>query len=883
MKKNIFAILLILFCGITLGAQNDGVIDYSVVTDYEIGGIEVTGPEYLDKQILVAFSGLSIGDKISIPGEQIPEAINALWRQDLFDNVEITATKIVGDVIFLNIFLEELPRLARYKFTGVKKSEVDDLRDVIPLVSGKVVSKNVKNNTIQKIKAFYANKGFLNTEVVISEKRDNRDNRVTLGIAVDRKRKVKINEIVLHGVDALHPRKVKKKMKDTKEKTKINPKAPLIVLKDIFSKRPSETLANISFADAANYVDDKFRIRLFSSSKFDEDAYNMDKQNIINFYNSKGYRDARIVRDTIYYLDENNLIVELEIDEGQKYYFRNIDWVGNTKYTDEQLSQRLSIKSGDTYDAELLEKKLFLDPEGGDVSSIYMDDGYLFFNVTPVENLVEPDSIDLEMRVYEGPEATINNVIIRGNELTNEHVIRRVIRTKPGSKFRRSDIIRSQREIATLGFFNPETIQINPIPNPSDGTVDIEYTVEEKPSDQLQLSAGWGGGSVYGNIGVSFNNFSLRNIIHPETWKPLPKGDGQTLSINFISNGKRYQSVSLAFTEPWLGGKKPTSLTVALNRSRQAFFTDLRADTAPSRLLNNTSFTVEIGKRLKWPDDYFSVVSSLNYSYYNLKNWFDFVVTNGKFHNLSWKTTFARTSVDAPIYPRSGSLFSLSLELTPPYSLFNDKDYSQLSNAQKFKFPEFHKWKFKGEWYTTVVQNLVLKTSVKMGFLGYYNNQIGFAPFERFRIGGDGLSQQFNQVITGLDVYGLRGYDDSDITNNVVEVDDAETTTFVSVGDPFFNKYTVELRYPFSLNPSSTIYALAFFEAGNSWSTFQEFNPFELRRATGLGLRIYLPMFGMLGFDYGVGFDKNLPSDRTLSGYLGAYGKFSFILGFEPE
>jgi len=882
MRKNIFAILLIIFCAITLKAQND-VIDYSVVTDYEIGGIEVTGPEYLDKQILVAFSGLSIGDKISIPGEDIPNAIKALWRQDLFDNVEIKASKIVGDVIFLNIFLEELPRLARYKFTGVKKSEVDDIRDVIPLVSGKVVSKNVKNNTIQKIKNFYANKGFLNTDVVISEKRDARDNRVTLNIAVDRKRKVKINEIVLHGVNELPTRKVKKKMKDTKEKTKINPKAPLIVLKDIFSKRPSETLANISFADAANYVDDKFRIRIFSSSKFDEDAYETDKQNIINYYNSKGYRDARIVRDTIYYLDENNLIVEIEVEEGQKYYFRNIEWVGNTKYTDEQLSQRLSIKKGDTYDAELLEQKLFLDPEGGDVSSIYMDDGYLFFNVTPVENLVEPDSIDLEMRVYEGPEATINNVIIRGNELTNEHVIRRVIRTKPGSKFRRSDIIRSQREIATLGFFNPETIQINPLPNPSDGTVDIEYTVEEKPSDQLQLSAGWGGGSIYGNIGVSFNNFSLRNIMHPETWKPLPKGDGQTLSVNFISNGKRYQSVSLAFTEPWLGGKKPTSLTVALNRSRQAFFTDLRADTEPSRLLNNTSVAVEIGKRLKWPDDYFSVVSSLNYSFYNLKNWFDFVVTNGKFHNLSWKTTFARTSVDAPIYPRSGSLFSLSLELTPPYSLFNNRDYSQLSNAEKFKFPEFHKWKFKGEWYTNIVQNLVLKTSVKMGFLGYYNNQIGFAPFERFRIGGDGLSQQFNQVITGLDVYGLRGYDESDITQNVVDVDDAATPTRVSVGDPFFNKYTVELRYPFSLNPSSTIYALAFFEAGNSWNNFQEFNPFELRRATGLGLRIYLPMFGMLGFDYGVGFDKNLPSDGTLGGYLGGYGKFSFILGFEPE
>ncbi len=874
-------------------------IDFSAVTDYEIGGIEVVGTKFLDKNILITFSGLTVGDKIQIPGENIPDAVKALWRQDLFADVQIVATKIVGDVVFLEYQLTELPRLAKYKFNGVRKGEIEGVRDLIPLVAGKVVSQNVKNTTIQKIKAYYADKGFMNTDVVISEKPDpKRANRVILDIDVNRNKKVRIEDIIISGNENMQDRKLKRKMGDTKERTRLDPKTPIRIFKDLKNNNVSDALAHVSIADALSYIDDKLRFRIFSSSKFKEDNYEIDKQAIIDFYNAKGYRDARILSDSVYYADNGNLIIDIDLEEGEKYYFRDINWVGNTKYTDDQLGQRLGIKKGDTYNQELLQARLFMDPEGGDVSSLYMDDGYLFFNVNPVETLVEGDSIDLEMRVYEGPEATINRIIIKGNNMTNEHVVRRALRTKPGSKFRRSDIIRSQREIANLGFFNQETIGINPIPNPADGTVDIEYTVEEKPSDQLTLSAGWGGNTVFGNVGVMFNNFSLKNITKPETWRPLPKGDGQTLSVNLVSNGRPYQSISLAFTEPWLGGKQPISLTMALNRTRNAFYSpatsDLNddgriniADTyqqAPYALLRNTRATVEIGKRLKWPDDYFTLIASANYSLYQLDDWPNFVVQSGVFHNISLRAALTRTSIDAPIYPRSGSLFSLSVEVTPPYSSFNDKDYAALSNAEKFKFPEFHKWKFKSEWYTNIWKNLVLKTSVKMGFLGFYNRDIGYAPFERFQVGGDGLSQQANQIITGLDIISLRGYDDNEITDNSIVGDDgALAGQNISVGDPFYSKYTMELRYPLSLNPSSTVYALSFLEAGNSWNNFEDFNPFELRRSAGLGIRIFLPMFGMLGFDYGVGFDKDLNTNGTFGDYLSNYARFSFILGFEPE
>lgn len=885
--------------------QVNGTIDYSAVKEYEIGGIKVIGPKFLDEKILITFSGLSVGDKIQIPGEQIPNAMKALWRNDLFADVQIQASKIVGDVVFLEYHLTELPRLARYKFEGVRKGEVDGIRDIIPLIAGKVISQNVKNTTIQKIKRYYADKGFLNADVVIKDRPDKRPNRVVLDIIVERNKKIRIEDIVITGNENMLPRKIKRKLGDTKERTRLNPKTPILMFKDLRKARVAETLGNVSIADALNYFDDKLRLRLFSSSKFIDDKYEADKQKLIDFYNAKGYRDARIVRDSVYYSEKTgNLIIDLEIEEGQKYYFRNIEWVGNTKYDDEQLAQRLGISLGDTYNQDLMQQRLYMDPESGDVSSLYMDDGYLFFNVNPVETLVEGDSIDLEMRVYEGPQATINNVIIKGNNMTNEHVVRRALRTKPGNKFRRSDIIRSQREIANLGYFNQETIGINPIPNPSDGTVDIEYSVEEKPSDQLTLSAGWGGNTVYGNVGVMFNNFSMRNITKPETWQPLPKGDGQTLSINLVSNGRPYQSISLAFTEPWLGGKQPISLTVALNRTRNAFydtrgFTNLRDAYRqdPTSLLRNTRATVEIGKRLKWPDDYFTLVASANFSMYQLTSWPNFIVTNGNFYNLSLKATLSRTSIDAPIYPRSGSLFSVSVEATPPYSAISGKDFSQITrNEEKFKFPEFHKWKLKAEWYTNIWKNLVLKTSAKMGFLGYYNGDIGYAPFERFQLGGDGLSQSANQIITGLDIIALRGYEDTDITDNIVNIQDNSVDENgnpiasnngiagqTRVGDPFFSKYTLELRYPLSLNPSSTVYALSFLEAGNSWSDFREFNPFELRRSAGLGIRIFLPMFGMLGFDYGVGFDQNFVSDGSFGNYLSTFGKFSFILGFEPE
>lgn len=861
--------LIFLFSITSLIAQD--VLDYNNPKIYEIGGITVNGTQYLDHNVLITLSGLSVGDKINVPGEQISNAIRALWKQGLFSDISIDATKIINDVIFLEISLKELPRLSKYKFDGVKKGEEDEIRDKISLVRGRIITEDLLNNTQNAITNYYKKKGFLNTKVELYQEKDPLfTNSNVLSINVQRNHKVRIKEIVISGNDNLMPRSLKKKMKDTKERTQLNLNAPKNIWSDLKTANIPEALANINISNSLNYIDEKiFRFKLFSSSKFNQDDYENDKQKIITLYNEKGYRDAAIVSDSIFLVDDRNLQINLKIEEGNKYYFRDISFKGNSKYDNTILNRILDIKKGDTYNATLLQSRLSFDAQGNDISSLYMDDGYLFFQANAVEKSVENDSIDIEVNIYEGPQATIDNVIIKGNDKTSEHVIRRELRSLPGSKFSRADIIRSQREIANLGYFDPEKINIVPIPNPAKGTVDIEYTVAEKSSDQLELSAGWGGNTVVGSVGVSFNNFSLRNIKNIKTWDPLPSGDGQQLSFRFQSTGKAYQSINTSFTEPWLGGNRPLALSVSAYSSRQ-FRNPSESDDANKKLLYITGVSTGLGLRLRKPDDNFLLQGTINYQRYTLRNWYtDFILNNGNANNLSLNLTLSRYSIDQPIYPRSGSNFSLSLQITPPYSKwFSNKDYSTLAANDKYKWAEYHKWKIKAEWYLNIIDKLVLKTSAKMGLMGYFNADIGHSPFERFQIGGDGLS---NYSLYGKDVYSLRGYEDNEITQT-------------NLGHPYFAKYTIELRYPLSLNPSSTIYLLAFAEGGNSWASFKEFNPFEVNRSAGLGMRIFLPMFGTLGFDYGVGFDKSITDNtRKFWDYVGNHGKFSIILGVDPE
>jgi outer membrane protein insertion porin family len=601
--------------------------------------------------------------------------------------------------------------------------------------------------------------------------------------------------------------------------------------------------------------------KIFTSSKYLEEKYQEDKNKIALKYADKGYRDAQIVSDTIYKVNDNRINIHIKISEGHQYFFRNITWLGNTKHTSQELNTILGIKKGDVYDQSVLDQRLLMSQNGRDVSSLYMDDGYLFFSVTPVEINVENDSIDLEMRIYEGKQARINKVTVTGNVKTNDRVIMREIRTKPGQLFSRSDIIRTQRELAQLGYFDQEKLGVNPVPNPADGTVDIDYTVEEKPSDQLELSGGYGANQLVGTLGLSFNNFSARNFFKKGAWRPLPSGDGQKLSLRAQTNGKYYQSYNASFTEPWLGGKKPNSFSVTVFYSIQTNGTSSSSENHQE--IDISGISVGLGKRLKKPDDYFTIYHEISYQYYTLRNYGStFLFSNGVANNLSFQETISRNSIDAPIYPRTGSQVSLTLQLTPPYSLLNNLNYKTATDAQKYKFIEYHKWKFSSSWFTKLAGNLVLNTKIQYGFLGLYNRNLGASPFERYYLGGDGLS---GYALDGREIIALRGYENNSVT--------PRNSNNAQIGGTIFDKYTFELRYPISLNPSATIYFLSFAEAGNSWLKFKEFNPFSVKRSVGAGIRIFLPVFGILGLDYGYGFDK-ITNDPTANG-----GHFHFSIG----
>ncbi len=803
----LFIVLLTSFSGYTQ-ENTDGKdkIDYTSPKEYFIAGITVSGVKYLDNNVLIMISGLSVGDKIKIPGDKITKAIKKLWKQGLFEDVEISYTKIQGDKIYLDIRLIEMPKLDKFSFRNIRKSEADDLREDMGITHGDAVNENMVIRSKNAINQYFIDKGFYFVETKVIQKRDTvRSNHITLVFDVKKNDKVKINEIKIVGASQVEAKKLKAKLKETKEKR---------------------------------------WYRVWKKSKYIKSDFDEDLKAVMAFYNTEGYRDARIISDSVGKVDDKLVDIYLNINEGRKFYFGDITWVGNTKYSNEVLEKVLGLEKGDVYDRQKLETRLFMDMEKGDVHSLYMNQGYLFSSITPVESKINGDTIDLEVRIYEGKQAIVSSVTIKGNTKTHDNVILREIRTKPGQLFNRADIIRTQRELAQLQYFDQQKLNVNPKPNPADGTVDIEYIVEETSSDQIEMSLGWGMGALIGTVGVSFNNFSVKGIGDKKSWNPIPSGDGQKLSLRVQSNGAYYQSYSASFTEPWLGGKKPKALSVSAYQSVISNGVARGDENRTSLVISG--LTVGLGKRLQWPDDYFQLYQSLSFQNYTLDEYAGIFenFSDGTSNNISYTIALSRNSVDAPIYPTSGSDISTSLELTPPYSLLNNKDYASMEDAEKFKWVEYYKIKVNFSWYTffgkqSAERKLVLHTRAKFGFLGSYNDEIGYSPFERFTLGGDGLSN--SGYYTGTEIVGMRGYTANSLSP--------------SEGAAAYTKYTMELRYPISTNPMATVFVLGFIEAGNSWKTLDLFNPYEVYRSAGVGARIYLPMFGLLGLDWAYGFD----------------------------
>ncbi|MBX3254931.1 MAG: outer membrane protein assembly factor [Chitinophagaceae bacterium] len=874
-----------------------GLFNQSIPKRYTIAEVKVTGTQYFDPNLVTSISGLNVGDEVRIPGgDNFSKAIEKLWGQNLFADIEVYITKVEGDRIWVEIAAVERPRLSKVIFRGIKKTEATDLKEKIAITASQVVTEARKQNAIEAIQKFYIEKGFQGASVVVQERPDTAyTNGVDLIFIVTKGGKVRVNDIMFYGNESVNELKLKKQMKGTKEKTRISlfpadDKGPYGEKQKITFREFVSSYSFLSPTKTLDYLDPYFRFKIFSSAKFNEKKYKEDKEKVLEYYNSLGFRDAVIEDDTVFYNAKGNLNVALKVSEGRKYYFGDITWRGNTKYSDSLLTVILGIKKGDTYNLETLNKKLgkqMTADGGGDISSLYSDNGYLFFRVDPVETSVYNDTIDHEIRITEGPQATIKRVTIAGNDKTKEHVIRRELRTLPGEKFSREQLIRSNREIANLGYFNQEKIGINPVPNPDDGTVDINYTVEEKSSDQLELSAGWGGGiGLTGTVGVVFNNFSIKNIFRKSSWSPLPSGDGQKLSLRFQSNGRYFRSTNFSFTEPWLGGKKRNSFTVSLYSSKYANawdpytyrYTNARAD---SSYLRAMGATISLGKQLKWPDDYFTLVYALNFTQYKLKNYPGFFagLSTATSNIVNLKLTLSRSSINQPIFPTGGSSFMVSGAFTPPYSVF--RDVNSIKSEDKYKLVEYHKWRVNGEWYVPLGKpggedknrQFVLKFAAKYGFIGRYNKNLDISPFERFQVGDAGLTNNFG--ILGYDIIAHRGYPVYDNSDPTINPDQQSTNKFFTI----FNKYTMELRYPFSTNPSSTIYGLAFFEAANGWYDFKDWNPFRLRRSVGLGARFFLPMFGLLGFDYGLGLDRLAVPGATFKDAT----RFTFMLGFEPE
>lgn len=791
---------------VTLGQYE---VDYKNPKEYVIGGIQVEGTQFLDKEVLIMLSGLRVGDKVVVPGEKFSKAIQNLWKQGLFGDVSIEVVRVEGETIFLKYYLEEKPRLSRFTFSrNLKKGQVEDLNEKLKVYKGKIVTENLKVTSTAIIKDFYSEKGFWDVTVELTEIVDsNMLNAVVMRATVKPGKKVKVGEVKFQGNQALSDRKLKKLMKGTKEYQPWN---------------------------------------IFRAAKFQEEKYEEDKEKILSKYQAEGYRDARIIRDSVFRNADNRFAVYLQIEEGNKYFFRDINFTGNTLYSDSVLSKVLGIERGEVYNRETLTNRLQIDPNGRDISSLYMDNGYLFFNVQPVEVKVEGDSIDLEIRIYEGSQAIINKVTVVGNDKTSDHVIIRELRTRPGQKFSRGDIMRTTRELSQLGYFDPEQLGVVPTPNPANGTVDIEYKVVERSNDQVELSGGWGAGQVVGSLGLVLNNFSARKFFDKDAWKPVPSGDGQRASIRIQSNGRFFQSYNLSFTEPWLGGKKPNALTVSAYSSIQSNGVPSGDSRRQSTTINGVS--VSLGKRLTVPDDFFTLVHSVNYQQFVLNNSRATVYfQNGVANSFFFRETLSRNSIDQPIYPRSGSSVTLTLQFTPPYSLLGRRSFNDLPVDQRYRWIEYHKWRFDTQYYLKLVGDLVLMSRVQYGFLGNYDRTYGNVPFGRFFVGGDGI-MGFN--LDDRELIGLRGYQNFSLSPN------DPVTDIRDVGATAFQKYTMELRYPITLNPSATIFVTSFLEAGNSFFKVKDFRPFDNFRSAGAGVRVFLPMFGLLGVDWGYGFDE---------------------------
>lgn len=815
-------------------------IDYQNPKEYEIGPIRVLGADNFDHQAIKLLSGLRQGSRIMIPGDRFSTAIKNLWNEGIFSDVEIYIEKEIGGVIYPVIEVTPRPKLSRFKFSGVTRREADKIREEISLYSGKTITENLVFTTKSKIKGYYREKGFYSAQVDIKRVNDTlMNNSEIFLINIQKGSKVRIGELTIEGNESIPTWKLKMAMKDTKQKA---------------------------------------FWRFFKKSKFSQSAYDRDKLAMIAKYNAIGMRDAAIDFDTIFMKNDKNLAIRIKVDEGAKFYFGNIEWVGNTKFRSGYLDTILGIKYGDVYNKTLLDQRLNMSQDGRDISSLYMDRGYLFFQINAVERNINDNHISYQMRIIEGKEARVKNIIIKGNTKTNENVIRREIRTKPGDLFNRNDIIRTQRELAQLGYFNEQAFQINPMPNPQDGTVDIEYVVEEKSSDQVELSGGYGANRIIGTLGLTFNNFSLGNTFKKGAWSPLPSGDGQRLSIRAQTNGRFYQGYNFSFTEPWLGGKKPNSLSLWVNHTQ--FGNNFSRSNPSYTGVSISGAGIGLGRRKKVPDDYFSAYYELAYQYYDVVRYTDFFpsFSDGYANDISLKYVLQRNSVSSPIYPQEGSKITFSAKSSLPYTLFNPMTAAEAADPQaRYKYLEYYKLKFTGEWFLPLSSDkkLVLMPRVGFGFMGAYSSIKGLTPFERYTLGGNGLTG-VNQL-GGREIIALRGYDDATGPSSGVSSQG---------GDPIIAKYTLELRYPISLNPQATFFVLGFAEAGNTYTAFNKFNPFNVKRSAGVGVRIFLPMFGMLGLDYGWGFDTLDPhsagyggaSDQSIK-QKGYYGKLNFTIG----
>jgi outer membrane protein insertion porin family len=865
-KNRILFLFTLLFLGNTINAQETTL---EKGKEYTLSGIEVTGKVSFNEQTIITFTGLEIGSKIRIPGDEISLAITKLWKLGLFNDVNFYVKKIEGETILLELELYELPKLNDIKIKGVKKGKREDIVKETELNKGRVVNDNLITNTKNYIENKYKKDGYFNTKVTINTLADSTNTKVDMVVFIDRGQKVKISAINFVGNEQLVDKKLKKSFKNTKEK-KI--------------------------------------YRVFKASKFVKDKYKEDLGTLVSKYKEKGYRDARVVNESVIYNKETNKInIDINIEEGKKYYFGDIRFLGNTVYSDQALNSILGIKRGEIYNGVLLEKRIAdtSSPDAEDVTNLYQNNGYLWSNINPVEVKTENDTIDFEIRITEGPIAYFNNVTVKGNDKTNDKVIYRELRTRPGEKWNKDLVIRSVRELGQLGFFDAEAIRPEPVNmDPAAGTVDLDWTLVEKGSSQVELQGGYGAGGFIGTLGLSFNNFSLKNIFNKKAYQPLPMGDGQKMSLR-LQASQGFQVYSLSFTEPWLGGKKPISFFTSISHSKQFLFDFRSRDVTRDKSFNISTLTVGYGKRLKVPDDYFSISNSVSFSYYDLNNYNTglFTFGNGASRNLSFSSTLTRDSRGLdPIFPDRGSNFSVSAKFTLPYSMWNGVDYANLENKEefkqrntnvsqtdangnlvpiyidengnntndftkavadqslvdqeRFKYLEFYKVKFSGDWYTKIYKKFVLRTRAEFGFLGAYNSDRGVVPFERFFVGGDGLA---NFALDGREVIQLRGYPNNSLSSQN--------------GGTVYNKYSMELRYPITMKQSAKIYAMSFLEAGAAFDNFKTFDPFKVQRAAGIGLRVFMPAFGLLGIDFAHGFDP-IPGDTIKSGW-----QTHFIIG----